>query len=57
MYSLRLFEVLSLYGLRKLYHICNRIVPQQVLVVKMVKQNVQSLLGVIDLGFEGSRCS
>lgn len=49
--------VTRLQRLRELYHACDGILFEEVLVVEMVEEYVQPLLGVDDLFLEFSRCS
>ena len=55
MYPLCLFKIPLPNGLRQLNHTLHRILFQQVLVVKMIEEDVEAFLCVVDLGFEGGR--
>lgn len=55
--ALRSLVVTRLQRLGKLYHTCHGILFEEVLVIKMVKEYIESLLRVDDLFLEVSRCS
>lgn len=53
MYSLRRFKIPLPHRLRQLNHTPYSILFQQVLVIEMVEEDIETFLCVVDLGFEG----
>lgn len=54
-HRIRPIPLLPTNSLAQLHHLLHRIRPQQILVIQVVEENVDSLFHIVDLGFEGLR--